>query len=501
MDDANAIQGVPCVDADAVGQELPPTAPLLMHSLRAMGYTTAAAVADLVDNSLAAHARTVRISFRPVPEPFVAIVDDGEGMDEQTLVEAMRFGSRDPRSFRAPNDLGRFGLGLKTASLSQCRRLTVASMKNGNLSAARWDLDRCDQTRSWWLERPRPDSVRPELITTLEAQGHGTAVIWEKLDRLLESGTGASPEGLDAAMEGAADQLALSFHRFLSGEMTGGFQILLNDRPLPVLDPFLEGHVRGQALHGESFPVEGQLVTVSPFVLPFPSRLGEGELTRAGGRERIKTAHGFYIYRGGRLVVPGGWFRIVPSDELTRLARIRVDVPVELDHIWKIDVRKTTVEPPAALRPHLKRIVGEVTTRSRRVYTFRGTPVSKDIVPLWARHELRDGAAAWRINRDHPLVNALTIGAVPAQQVEHVLELLEQSLPIHDIHIHVSNDLPVAEPRDSNEAELETLARRLVEAFAGSPEIISKLLERLPVTEPFNRAPEAAYRIVERLRQ
>jgi hypothetical protein len=454
MDDANAIEGVPGVDADAAGQELPPTAPLLMHSLRAMGYTTAAALADLVDNGLAAHARTVCINFRPVPEPFVAIVDDGDGMDEQALVEAMRFGSRDPRVLRAPSDLGRFGLGLKTASLSQCRRLTVVSTTNGNLSAARWDLDTCDQKGSWWLERPLPASVRPDLIAALQARKHGTAVIWEHLDRLIESGTGASPDRLNAAMEGAADQLALFFHRFLSGEMTGGFRILMNDRPLPVLDPFLEGHVRGQALNGESFPLEGQLVTVSPFVLPFPSRLGEGELTRAGGRESLKAAHGFYIYRGGRLVVPGGWFRIVPSDDLTRLARIRVDVPVELDHIWKIDVRKTTVEPPPALRPHLKRIVGEVTTRSRRVYTFRGTPVAKDLVPFWVRRELRDGAAAWQINRDHPLLKALAIGAVPAHQIVRLLELLEQSLPIHDIYIQVSNDMPIAQPRDTTEDEL-----------------------------------------------
>ena len=104
-------------------------------------------------------------------------------------------------------------------------------------------------------------------------------------------------------------------------------------------------------LHVEAFSIEGHAVSVSPFVLPFPSRLKPGELDRAGGREALKTGHGFYVYRGGRLVVPGGWFRIVPADELARLARVRVDVPVALDHIWKVDIRKTTAEPPPALRP------------------------------------------------------------------------------------------------------------------------------------------------------
>lgn len=141
------------------GQDLPPTAPLLMNSLRALGYTTAAALADLVDNSIAADAHRIAITFRPVPMPFLVILDDGCGMDQVELVEAMRFGSRDPREPRQGMDLGRFGLGLKTASLSQCRRLTVVSLKAGNISVARWDIEECDRRRSWWLEQPHPEAV------------------------------------------------------------------------------------------------------------------------------------------------------------------------------------------------------------------------------------------------------------------------------------------------------------------------------------------------------
>jgi hypothetical protein len=485
---------------EAIGQELPPTAPTLMHSLRALGYSAAAALADLVDNSIAAGARSVLINFRPVPKPVVSILDDGHGMSEPELVEAMRFGSRDPRDRRPRTDLGRFGLGLKTASLSQCRRLTVISLRSGQPAAARWDVDECDRRGSWWLERPSPDSLDPEIVDALVSQGQGTAVIWEELDRLLESRTGAGPDHLDAAMADAADRLALSFHRFLSGEMVGPFEIRLNNRPLPRLDPFLEGHVRGQTLHPEAFEIEGFPVYVSPFVLPYPSRLRQDELARAGGRENLKVGHGFYIYRGGRLVVPGGWFRIVPADELVRLARIRVNLPIELDHIWKLDVRKTMVEPPLALRPHLRRIIGAVTDRSRLVYKFRGQRVSKDDIPLWTRHELRDGAIAWRINRSHPLVTAMLSGAFREHDTEQVLKLIEQSLPIHDIHIHVSNDLPVAEPDPETEADLEALARRLVETFSGAPELITNLLDRLPLMDPFNRLPDVARRIAERLR-
>lgn len=486
-------------DDNRVGVEVAPIAPVLMNSLRAVGYDAPSALADLVDNSIAAKAARVSILFRSMPEPLVAIVDDGEGMTEAELHDAMRFGSRDAGEARSESDLGRFGLGLKTASLSQCRRLTVGTLKDGRLSVASWDLDECRRRRSWWLELGAEDSLDSEVIRVLRRNGRGTAVVWTNLDRLSVS-AGDRQGGLDAIMDAAADKLALAFHRFLSGEISGDFSIDINGRPLPVLDPFLERHPRGQALHGESIPVDGHMVEISPFVLPFPSRLKADELDRAGGRDRLKTAHGFYIYRGGRLVVPGGWFRIVPADELVRLARIRVDVPIELDHIWKIDIRKTMVEPPGALRPHLKRIVGAVQLRSRNVYRHRGTKIDEKVVSVWSRHELRDHAAAWRINRDHPLVAACR-KSPSAAAIDDLLNLIEMSVPVQDIYIQMTNDLPVAQVPEMSEAELEKRARRLLDAFADQPEQITKILDDLPMTFPFSTSQDAARRIVERLRK
>jgi hypothetical protein len=486
--------GTEALETSGTGIELPPVASTLMQSLRSVGYSTAAALADLIDNSVTAKARTIRISVAMMLRQFVAVTDDGCGMDETTLLAAMRFGSRDPRESRESTDLGRFGLGLKTASLSQCRRLTVATLKDGRLSIARWDLDECDRRGTWWLERPTRDELPEEPLRRLDAQGRGTSVIWEDLDRLNAAGG-------DRAVLDAADHLALAFHRFLAGDIVGPFAILLNERPLEVIDPFLEGHTRGQALHSESVPVDGHAITVSPFVLPYPSRLKPADLERAGGRESLKTAHGFYIYRGGRLVVPGGWFRIVPTDDLIRLARIRVDIPIELDHLWKIDIRKAIAEPPPALRPHLKRIVGAVATRSRNVYTHKGTPADdRERVPLWKRHDMRDAGATWRINRDHPAVRLLLSDRPDDTEVEALLELIEENLPIHDIHIHTANDQPIAEPNVPDESELESIARRIVTAFSDQPDVASRILETLPVTEPFSRNPDAALRIAERLR-
>lgn len=482
------------------GVDLPPVAPLLMQALRAVGYTAPAALADLVDNSIAAGATGVAVRFAATPEPFVAVIDDGRGMDENALVAAMRFGSRDPREIRDGLDLGRFGLGLKTASLSQCRRLTVASLCEGNLSVAVWDLDTCDIRRSWWLERPGPDAVLPEVLRMLEDNLQGTAVVWEKLDRIIPPVSADPQKQLDVVMEGALNHLALAFHRFLAGDVEGAFRMEVNGRDVPVLDPFLNGHPRGQGLHSETIWLEGKPVTVTPYVLPFPSRLRQADLERAGGRESLKTAHGFYIYRGGRLVVPGGWFRIVPADELIRLARIRVEVPVDLDHIWKVDVRKTTAEPPPSLKPHLKRVVGDVTKRARRVYTHRGTRADPDRISVWSRIEHRDGAASWQINRDHPFVVALLQASNGRNDIESLLRLVENALPLHDIHVHLGNDLPIADPADETDADLESLARRILEALSEDQTQRTRLLERLHLIDPFSRHPDVSRAIAERLR-
>lgn len=483
-------------ETELPGVELPPVAPVLMQSFRALGYSVEAAVADLLDNSIAARASRIDVEFSAVPEPQVAIVDNGEGMDEATLVEAMRFGSRDPRDERDSHDLGRFGLGMKTASLSQCRRVTVISLRNGQLSAAEWDLDECEKRGSWWLKRPHPESDAPQLSARLREQGSGTVVLWRRLDRLApqEDGRGRT---LDDALAGLAEHLGFTFHRFTDVRAKQRVAISLNGREVPAFDPFLEGHTRGQMLRPEEFLVEGARVTVTPFVLPFPSRLSEKEMARAGGRERLKSGHGFYIYRGGRLVVPGGWFRIVPSDELVRLARVRVDVPIELDHLWKIDIRKTVVEPPRELRQGLRRIVGQAASRSRKVYQFRGNATRENgRRPLWLRNSLREGAVSWAIDREHPAVQALSHEAPEA--VDRLLRLIEQNLPVHDIHVHLASDITVEEPDESDE-ELEELARRILSAVAGDAEARRRMLNNLPDLEPFSRLPEATRRLMKRL--
>ena len=102
--------------------DVPPSAARLTGSLRDIGYDFHTAIADLVDNSIAAGARRIGVELVFDPnKSYVLIWDDGTEWDRPELLEALRFGSR--RDYRR-NELGRFGLGLKTGSFSQCRRLT-----------------------------------------------------------------------------------------------------------------------------------------------------------------------------------------------------------------------------------------------------------------------------------------------------------------------------------------------------------------------------------------
>ena len=131
--------------------DMPPYAPTLIESTRAIGYSLEAAVADIIDNSIAAGARNVDLFFFPIDGAYIAVLDDGAGMNTDELNSAMQYGSKNPNVERDANDLGRFGLGLKTASLSQCRCLSVITKQGERIEGRRWDLDHVAQAESWSL--------------------------------------------------------------------------------------------------------------------------------------------------------------------------------------------------------------------------------------------------------------------------------------------------------------------------------------------------------------
>ncbi len=483
---------------------LPPLAPALIESLRAIGYSFETAIADLIDNSISAGSRKIEIQFRPYNNPYVAVIDDGDGMTSDEMVQAMRHGCQHPARERDGKDLGRFGLGLKTASLSQCRRLTVASVRDGKLSAGCWDIDVIDARKDWVLiTLSREEALAKPHVCDLLDRDHGTVIIWEKLDK-IEAGFGNLERRLGELIDRSREHMALVFHRYLAGERKQSkVDILINQNPVVPVDPYLTLHRATQALPEEVFNIEGSGVRVRPFILPHISKLSPDEMRRAGGEEGLRKYQGFYVYRNYRLINWGTWFRLARQEELTKLARVMVEIPNTLDHLWTIDVKKSTASPPEQVRDGLRRIIERISDSSRRVYTFRGRRTgSSPVVHAWDRIKARDGIQ-YHINRDHPLVQT-TKALLQGEQLpvlEALLQMLEMAFPFDAAYADMAAERRI-ERKDEEATEEESLyeiAFRMFDAIRDQSEAAERLLTGLSLIEPFAFFPDLTKRIVQRL--
>jgi hypothetical protein len=371
--------------------EVTPSAARLTGSLRDIGYDFHTAIADLVDNSVAARATRVDIEIAFVEGgSYVTVSDDGVGMSANQLVEALRYGTR--REY-ARSELGRFGLGLKTASLSQCRRLTVASRRSTSIarvSTRTLDLDLIEEWDQWLIVEEEPTALL-ERATSALGEGPGTVVIWEKLDRVLagrQAETGWGRRRLSALAQRTAQHLRMVFHRFISG-VAGSQELVLsvNGEKLEAWDPFAADEPATVALSPQLFELEiggstGE-VGFRGFVLPprnkFSSPAAFEELS---GPLKWNRQQGLYIYRANRMVQFGGWSGLRAVDEHTKLARASLDFDTDLDEAFQINVAKMRVNIPPSLKQMLERPVHELCIKADDTYRkssrVRASPPGSD---------------------------------------------------------------------------------------------------------------------------
>ena len=323
-------------------KSLPPYAPTLIESTRAIGYSLEAAVADIIDNSIAANAKNVDIYFFPVDGAYIAILDNGKGMTEEEIDVAMQYGSKNPTEERDKKDLGRFGLGLKTASLSQCRCLTVISKQGDNLEGRQWDIDHVTEVGDWSLNILDEEDIQqiPQFDELIKNES-GTLVVWQKLDR-LKAGEINFELSLGRKIDRVRDHLSLVYHRYLAGESgITKLKLSINGEKIKGVDPFLtEKSV--QAMDDETLVIQGNKILVRPYILPHISKLTSDEIKMLGGKDGLRKQQGFYVYRNKRLLVWGTWFRMMRQGDLSKLARIRVDIPNTLDDLWTLDIKKSS---------------------------------------------------------------------------------------------------------------------------------------------------------------
>lgn len=466
--------------------------PQLMMSMRAVGYTIETAVADIIDNSIAAMASTIDIKFGAFPNAHIAILDNGAGMDNQDLLEAMRFAGKGAESKRSEHDLGRFGLGLKTASLSQARTLTVASKQGSQVAAARWDLDHVLQTGRWALQvlNDREIAELPYYNDLLK-NVTGTVVLWTDLDQ-LHAADSQVERVLDEQMLLVREHLSLVFHRFtgsVTAPLNGRLSIQINGAPVPTVDPFLSSHRGTRQGTPQSIKVRAATVQLQPYTLPHVNRMTSADKATAQISGLLRDSQGFYIYRAGRLVIWGTWFRIMPKNELGKLARVRVDIPNTLDHLWALDIKKSAATPPPEVRLQLKRLAARMVTPSRSVHEYRGRPdkTADKIQRMWTLIDNR-GCFRYEVNRDHPAIAALAEAAGPMllSQVDEVLRMIESSFPVADAYNRMSSDMSHS-AKAVDQTELADLVRVFHGQLGGDYVVLA---QKLALVEPFDSLPD-----------
>jgi hypothetical protein len=408
----------------------------LLESMRNVGYSIETAVADIIDNSIAANAGTVSILHDCENNtPVFAIIDNGIGMCREELIEAMRAGgTKGPKEGRGPRDMGRFGLGLKTASFSQCRKLTVVSRKKNIVFASCWDLD---SIKDSWSLRLLNEAEVNELKWIKELPSpSGTMVLWEKMDRVVDGGSSDVIDSFLEQVELVRKHLSLVFHRYLDGDVTSGkLKIRINNLPLKPFDPFLQKYTATQKLETEIVQYQGESIVIKPFIIPHYSKLSaedRDQLKQQGGAARTQ---GFYVYRNSRLLAWGNWFRLQSAKtEASGLARVMIDIPNTLDEFWSLDVKKSRVFPPRGVRSELMRLVGRIVECSTRTYTSRGQRLSQCTYPVWNRHATNE-EISYLINREHPIIKSFIseLSKNDSKEISEILKMLERALPVEAI--------------------------------------------------------------------
>ena len=415
-----------------------PAAASMVETFRAMGYSLETAMADILDNSISAGANNIWISrIWKGGQSIITIKDDGIGMNHQELIEAMRPGSQNPLEERSKSDLGRFGLGLKTASFSQCRRLTVYSKKADYKPVYwTWDLDYVAKTNQWELLQWIPD----EYINALDDVSHGTLVIWSGLDRIINPETSEidinSKVKFSSLLDNVKRHISMTFHRFIEEKVV---RIFWCEHEIEPWNPFCENEPKTQIRPTENI-IGG--ISVKGYVLPHKSAFSsEAAYAKAEGINGWAAQQGFYVYRGKRLLLAGDWLGLFRKEEYYKLVRIKIDLPNTLDTEWQIDIKKSKAYPPIQCQNQLEAYAKDVRKIGCEVYRHRGKILKQragqSFQPLW-NEKRKDNKWSFVINRDNAMIQQLKDMAHTDSDkaFNYLLRLIEETIPVKTIYIN-----------------------------------------------------------------
>lgn len=477
-----------------------PYAPILVESTRSIGYSFEAAVADIIDNSISASATEVRICFSSRDPQWLCIEDNGWGMTPVELENAMRYGSQSSTDVRRKDDLGRFGLGLKMASLSQCRKVTVMTKKDGVTCAACWDLDYIIQQKNWSLQFYSEEELEDMLgYLYLKLKDSGTVVTWERFDR-LKQGASQITKAFDEKIELTRKHISLVFHRFLNDENPKSrIMMYFNGEVVKGIDPFLTKHPATQPLSEQVLRIASEEIRVKPYVLPYISKMSKQDIAAIGGKEELRQQQGFYIYRNKRLIIWGTWFRLIKHNELGKLARVRVDIPNSLDSIWEIDIKKSRASLPHFIKKNLVDIVENTVGRSERVYKYRGRNVQTDnLVHVWNPIDNR-GRFQYQINRELPVIKMLEANLTEGGEaiLDAFIKMLEDTFPYSDVYYRMAKSEANVTEGALDTSDVYSMAEQMVHQFEEMGLDVNAFLKTMDRMDFFVKYPTVVAKIRE----
>ena len=410
-----------------------------VKSYRDIGYTFEIAIADIIDNSISAKSSSISIIAAESPKMFVGILDNGIGMNDDELKEAMRLSTKDPDMQRDEDDLGKFGLGLKTASFSHCKKLTVASKsKNNKIYVKQWDIDKIIKTNSWDLNILDESDVSKliieadcsDLFDQLNSQDSGTLVLWQKIDRIENN-------SLFDNIDNLIEHISLVFHRFIGGlKGCNKVEIKINNRIIEAFNPFFGSELQ------EPYPIKNynDKIKIQPHIMQSykEAKTNPEKYRHLASAQGYSQTQGFYLFRSNRLISYATWWRIIPRQDSNQLVRIEIDISNDQDKFWGITITKSgfAVSPPAGIRNELRTLANEITRRGRGAQGGRRRITNRVQTKFWNIARDADKQTNFVINKEHPLLDELKLElSNEGSSILNVyLNSLEAFLPIEDIH-------------------------------------------------------------------
>ncbi|WP_053326774.1 ATP-binding protein [Chryseobacterium gallinarum] len=474
-------------------ENAPPHAGNMIKGYRSIGYNLGTAVADIIDNSIAADAKNIWIDFEwNGKNTALTITDDGNGMSLKELVIAMTPASKDPLLERFDDDLGRFGLGLKTASFSQCRILTVATKQlNTDIIFRSWNMDYVNEA-GWKLLNYLNDET---LINRLLDSKKGTTVIWQDIDHLTKNTIKENQKDLEIFLTKIKQMemhLSMVFHLFIQ---TKKLNISINNVKIRAWDPYITTNHHTQK--GIEYILRDG-ITVQSFILPHTSELSKEDFDNGGWIKGWNAQQGFYIYRNNRMIIAGEWLGMYKQEEHNKLSRIKVNIPntAESDLEWQLDIKKSVIQVPHDIRQKLKNIADESRKDAVEVYRKIGKrekrKSTKEDIPVWMPHK-RKGKRGYQINKEHPLIkNFIYENSHNKAKLNRFFYLLEETLPLSMIIINESEykDMQQLPFEGKSMSDLINMITELYQSLVNIGLSHEDVIEEILRTEPFNHYPE-----------